>query len=70
MLNLDDILTRIRAAVPGAQLEQVPNGSLSGQVSVLVDNAHAYAVAFYLRDEPTLKFDYASNVTGIDCWIP
>jgi NADH-quinone oxidoreductase subunit C len=68
VLNLDDILSRIHAAVPGVQLEQVPNGSPSAQVSLLVDNSHAYPVALFLRDEPTLKFDYASNVTGVD-WL-
>jgi len=31
-----------------------------------VDNAHAVAVAKFLRDDPQLRFDYASNVTGVD----
>jgi len=33
-----------------------------------VDNTHALAVAKYLRDDATLRFDYASNVTGVD-WL-
>jgi NADH-quinone oxidoreductase subunit C len=31
-----------------------------------VDLASAFAVAQFLRDDPQLKFDYCSNVTGID----
>lgn len=54
--------------MPGAQLEIIPNGSPSAQHSLLVDPAHAVAVARFLRDEPSLKFDYASNVTGVD-WL-
>jgi NADH-quinone oxidoreductase subunit C len=33
-----------------------------------VDNEHALAVARFLRDDPALRLDYASNVTGID-WL-
>jgi NADH-quinone oxidoreductase subunit C len=46
----------------------VPNGGPSEQRSLAVDNAHALAVARFLRDDPTLRLDYASNVTGID-WL-
>jgi NADH-quinone oxidoreductase subunit C len=66
MNTLEQIKSRIEAAVPGARLEVVPNDSPSGQVSLLVDNEHAFAVAKFLRDDPQLRFDYASNVTGVD----
>jgi NADH-quinone oxidoreductase subunit C len=66
MNTLEEIKSRIEAAVPGARLEEVPNDSPSGQVSLLVDNEHAFAVAQFLRDDPQLRFDYASNVTGVD----
>ena len=33
---------------------------------MLVDNAHALAAAKFLRDDPSLRLDYASNVTGVD----
>jgi len=46
----------------------MPNGSPAAQPSLLVDNEHALAVAEFLRDAPGLKFDYASNVTGVD-WL-
>jgi NADH-quinone oxidoreductase subunit C len=68
MQTLEQIKGRVEAAVPGAFLQIVPNDSLGGQPSLLVDNAHALAVAEVLRDDPSLRLDYASNVTGID-WL-
>ena len=49
-------------------MQIVPNASLAGQASLVVDNGHALAVARFLRDDPALRLDYASNVTGID-WL-
>ena len=69
METLEQIKGRVEAAVPGASLEIVPNDNPAGQRSLLVDNAHALAVARLLRDDPSLRLDYASNVTGID-WPP
>ena len=66
MDTLEQIKDRVAAAVPGVSLEIIPNDSLAGQRSLLVDNAHAPAVAKFLRDDPAWRFDYASNVTGID----
>jgi len=66
--TLEQIKTRIEVAVPGAVVEILPNGSLDTQRSLLVDNAHALAVAEFLRDDPALRLDYASNVTGVD-WL-
>jgi len=65
---LEQIKTRIEAAVPGASVEIVPNGSTAGQPSLLVDNARALAVARFLREDASLRLDYASNVTGVD-WL-
>jgi NADH-quinone oxidoreductase subunit C len=31
-----------------------------------VDNEHALAAAIFLRDDPALRLDFASNVTGVD----
>jgi NADH-quinone oxidoreductase subunit C len=33
-----------------------------------VDNEHGVAVARFLHDDPALRLDYASNVTGVD-WL-
>ena len=68
METLDQIKVRVEAALPGAALEIVPNATLNGQPSLLVDNAHALAIAKFLRDDSALRLDYASNVTGID-WL-
>jgi NADH-quinone oxidoreductase subunit C len=66
--TLEQTRSQVEAAVPGASLEIVPNESPANQRSLLVDNAHALAVARFLRDDPALRLDYASNVTGID-WL-
>jgi NADH-quinone oxidoreductase subunit C len=65
---LQSIQARLEAAVPGVNLEIVQNPSLSGQHSLRVDPGHAREVARWLRDEPDLRFDYVSNVTGVD-WL-
>ncbi len=68
METLEQIVARIGAALPGARLQIVPNGSAANQPSLLVDNGHALAVAKFLRYDPELLLDYASNVTGVD-WL-
>ena len=66
METLDEIKTRVDAAVPGAQLQIIANDSPSAQTSLLVDSSHAVAVAKFLRDDVRLSLDFASNVTGVD----
>ena len=68
METLEQIKARIEAAVPGSRLEIVANDSPSGQRSLLLDGDHGAAVAKFLRDDAQLRFDYASNVTGVD-WL-
>ena len=68
METLEQIKARIEAAVPGASAQIIPNDSPALQPSLLLDNAHAAAVARFLRDDPQLQLDYASNVTGVD-WL-
>ncbi len=68
MITLDQIKALTEAAVPGATLQIVKNDAPSAQHSLLADNAHAVPVARFLRDDPALRFDYASNVTGVD-WL-
>lgn len=62
----EDIQARIEAGVPGSSVQVIPNGSPSGQHSLLLDNEHARAVALFLRDHPELRLDFCSNVTGVD----
>lgn len=68
-MNLENIKSVLEANVPGCRLEIIPNGSSSEQHSLLVDAAHAFSVARFLRDSADLRFDFCSNVTGID-WPP
>jgi len=66
--TLEQIKARAEAAVPGARLEIIRNGSPSEQHSLLARSEHALEVARFLRDDPALRLDYASNVTGVD-WL-
>ena len=65
-MNLETIKSELEGLVPGCRLQVVANPSPSGQHSLLVDTQHAFAVAELLRNAPSLRFDYCSNVTGID----
>jgi NADH-quinone oxidoreductase subunit C len=66
MESLEQLKSRIEAAVPGAKVELIANDSPSAQRSLLVDNAHALAVARFLCEDAQLRLDYCSNVTGVD----
>src|SRR5712691_8832990 len=68
MESLEEIKARIGAAIPGAALSIIPNPGPANQPSLLVDNEHASAVARFLRDDPALRLDHCSNVTGVD-WL-
>ncbi len=52
--------------MPGASLEIIPNHSPAAQPSLLLDRDHALDLARFFRDDPLLRLDYASNVTGVD----
>lgn len=68
MVSLEEIKTRVEAAVPGAVLEIIPNPSPANQPSLLLDREHAAEVARFLRDDDALLLDFCSNVTGVD-WL-
>lgn len=68
MESLENIISRLKAAIPGAQVNVVSNGAPSAQHSFMVDNDHAVEVATFLRDDPQLRFDMATSVTGVD-WL-
>jgi NADH-quinone oxidoreductase subunit C len=68
MEPLEQIKSRIESAVPGVKIDIVQNGTPSQQHSLLIDNEHAFAVARFLRDDPALRLDFCSNVTGVD-WL-
>ena len=52
--------------MPGAGVEVVANPAVPAQSSLRLNTDSAFAVAKCLRDGPELRFDYASNVTGVD----
>jgi NADH-quinone oxidoreductase subunit C len=64
--TVEEIKAAIEAAVPGAGVRVIPNPSPSAQHSLLLDPAHAVAVAYFLRDDVELALDFCSNVTGVD----
>src|ERR1700745_3440 len=68
MEGLEQIKARIEAAVRGASVEIVQNASPSQQHSLKIDNEHVRDAAKWLRDDPTLRLDFCSNVTGVD-WL-
>jgi NADH-quinone oxidoreductase subunit C len=68
MITLEELKGRVEAAVPGAKIEIVPNGAVAAQSSLLLDHEHASAIAKFLRDDPELKLDHCSNVSGVD-WL-
>jgi NADH-quinone oxidoreductase subunit C len=65
-MNLELLKVELEQNIPGATLEIIPNGSPSGQHSLVNENAHAPAIAHYLRDRASTRFDHCSNVTGVD----
>jgi NADH-quinone oxidoreductase subunit C len=66
--SLEQIKSRIEAAIPGANIGIVPNPGPAHQSSLLLDNEHARDVAQFLRIDPALRLDFCSNVTGVD-WL-
>ena len=67
-LNAEQVKAAIEAAVPGCCVEVLSNGSPSLQHSLVLDNGHAFEIARFLRDDPALRLDFCSNVTGVD-WL-
>ena len=65
---IEQLKSRIESAVPGAHLEILPNDTPAAQPSLIVPRQVALQVAEFLRNDPELKLDYASNVTGVD-WL-
>lgn len=68
MESLEEIKARAEQAIPGARLQIIPNPGPANQPSLLLPNEHAIALARFLRDDPALRLDFCSNVTGVD-WL-
>jgi NADH-quinone oxidoreductase subunit C len=65
---LEKVKADIEAAIPGCRLEIILNGSPSGQHSLLVATECGLEVAKFLHESQEWRFDYCSNVTGVD-WL-
>ncbi|HEV2646303.1 MAG TPA: NADH-quinone oxidoreductase subunit C [Acidobacteriaceae bacterium] len=65
-MNLDTIKSELEANIPGCHAEIIANASPAAQHSLLIAPEHAFAAATWLREAPHLRFDFCSNVTGID----
>jgi NADH-quinone oxidoreductase subunit C len=66
MDTVEQIRDRLLARFPGARITVVLNPGPAAQHSLLVDAASARELAQFLRDDPTLKLDQCTNVTGVD----
>lgn len=66
MEPLEQLHARLLARFPGAEISIVTNPGTAAQHSLLLGHAHARAIATFLRDDPALRLDQCSNVTGID----
>jgi NADH-quinone oxidoreductase subunit C len=65
-MNLENTKSVLESRVPGCRVEIIPNPSPSAQHSLLIDAEHALAIATFLRDDADMRFDFCSNVTGVD----
>jgi NADH-quinone oxidoreductase subunit C len=68
MESLEEIKGWIEVAVPGVTITLVPNPGPANQPSLLLDHEHAPAIVAFLREDPRLRLDFCSNVTGVD-WL-
>lgn len=62
----EQLRDRLLARFPGAEVTVVPNPGPAAQSSLQLGAAHAREIATFLRDDPALRLDYCSNVTGVD----
>ncbi len=66
MDTVEQLHDRLAARFPAAHVAVVMNPGPAAEHSLLLDPAHAHDIALFLRDDPALRLDYCSNVTGID----
>lgn len=66
METLEQIRERIAARFPDAEVSILANPGPAAQHSLILPPAHAREIAAFLRDDPALRLDFCSNVTGVD----
>ena len=65
-IDAEDVCGQIQKALPNAGVTYCENPAPAGQHSILVESDSAIDVFTFLRDTDGLKFDYLSNVSGVD----
>lgn len=68
MGNAEAMVAALQEALPGIQVEPMPNPAPSAQHSLRVARDDWPRLARFLRDDPGWRLDYCSNVTGVD-WL-
>src|SRR3954463_10477374 len=66
MLNAEQVRARILEKFPGTTVTLIANDAPNSQPSLFLENAQAFEIARFLRDDAALRLDYLSNVTGVD----
>ena len=64
--SIEEIKSRIEAAIPTAVVEILANPGPANQPSLLLNKECALEVVRFLRDDPRLRLDFCSNATGVD----
>ena len=65
-VSAEAVRAALVAAIEGCDVTVVQNESPSGQHSLVLGHEHAVEAAMFLRDNSELRFDFCSNVTGVD----
>ena len=65
-VNVEEVFGKIQKALPNVGVTYCENPAPAGQHSIFVDAGSAVEVFTFLRDTEGLKFDFLSNVTGVD----
>lgn len=66
-MQLEEIKDRLEKEFPALRVELVRNGGAPAQESLLLLDVQSFVeVARYLRAAADLRFDYLSNLTGLD----
>lgn len=66
--TIEQLKARIESVVPAVKLDILPNDTPAAQPSLIVGRESVLEVARLLRDDPELRLDYTSNVSGVD-WL-
>lgn len=64
-MDASEFIPRLEKALPGAVLEVRPFGR-TGEVSVWIECGSLAAVARFLREDPTLAFDWVENLSAME----